>query len=294
MTRQPSVKHKLRVVATSPAYGRWCRQSLGKLPAALRRHIDVRELPGARALALPRQGAADTVVVGRLADVPPRGAVKPPPGGGNSKHLLFNSGLSAEAVLDRLSQFDIRNRQRIYVAEQRPARGVVELVSRLLSGMVQTEGPRPIVDAWVEHDELVLLSPQFERLKAPLSRLAPLLGADPRLASQFELDEDGRFLYWPHADVHLGWEQLLAIVNPQAAGAAIHRAERFQRRYGQAIRAFRERAGLRQTDVPGVTERHLRRVEHGTQAVTSHVLRALAEAHQLTLDGYLKELAALL
>jgi hypothetical protein len=53
----------------------------------------------------------------------------------------------------------------------------------------------------------------------------------------------------------------------------------------------RERQGLKQTDIPGVTERHLRRVEHGLQRASTATLKALAASHGKPLEGYLSSLA---
>ena len=47
--------------------------------------------------------------------------------------------------------------------------------------------------------------------------------SDMRLACSGVADQDDRFplldsfLYWPHADVHLGWEQFLMLVDPASA-----------------------------------------------------------------------------
>lgn len=152
--------------------------------------------------------------------------------------------------------------------------------------------PRPMVDAWIEDGRLVLLAPSFERLAVPLDRLADLIGKDKRTAGAFEIDEEGRYLYWPHADVHLGWDQFVQIVDPTAALSDRQKTAEFNRRYGAAIRALREEHGLRQSEVDGVTERHLRRVEHGEQAASKATLSALATAHKMSLDEYLKALAS--
>lgn len=80
-----------------------------------------------------------------------------------------------------------------------------------------------------------------------------------------------------------------------AKAAAItdeEKSQEFNRRYGAAIRAFREERGLKQADVAGVTERHLRRVEHGEQSISKSTLAALAQAHAMPVDEYLQTLAA--
>ena len=62
--------------------------------------------------------------------------------------------------------------------------------------------------------DLVVLFPAFDRLRVPLSKLTKHLGTNKDEIGAFEIDEDGSFLYWPHADVHLGPDQLHAMVDP--------------------------------------------------------------------------------
>ena len=171
------------------------------------------------------------------------------------------------------------------------ARSISAMTYRLFSALAQSKGEYSIVDAWVEGESLVLLSPRFERLSVPLDKLEELIGKVGHEIRSVEIDEDGRYLYWPHADVHLGWEQMVAIVDPTASLAAKERTGAFNRSYGSAIRDLRQEKGLKQAAINGLNERHLRRIEQGTQPITSSVLRALAKAHSMPVEDYLKELA---
>lgn len=281
----------VRVVATNAAYGQLCRDSLKKLPARFRDRIELRAFASLDKVILPKARAASTVYVSRLADLPKAGAKETLQKAGQWRQLLFLESLPVEAMPDRLLQLDIRNPHRLHVAAARKPESMAALIYRLFSGMAQADGPPPIVDAWVENENLVLLSPSFDRLAVPLKELARFIGTDREQTEAFEIDEDGRFLFWPHADVHLGWEQLLQIVDPAAAVAAKQRSEQFNQRYGEAIRTLREKHGLTQSDIPGLTERHLRRVEHGELAASKTTLEALADAHGLRLDEYLRSLA---
>lgn len=145
-----------------------------------------------------------------------------------------------EAMPARLLQLDIRNPHRLHLAAERSPKLIVVFISRLFSGIAQADGLSPIVDAWVENENLVLLSPTFDRLSVPLKQLEKFIGAETEEIAAFEIDEDGRFLFWPHADVHLGWEQFLQIVDPTSAVAAQQRSKVFNERYGAAIRALCE------------------------------------------------------
>jgi hypothetical protein len=195
-------------------------------------------------------------------------------------------------LASRLPRLDIRDAHRVHVARKGDPESISEIIYRLVSAMAQSKNAPSILDAWVEGDDGVLLSPSFERLSVPLKKLARFIGKAKRSIEEFEIDGDGRFLFWPHADVHLGWEQIMQIADPATALAAQEKTEQFNRSYGAAIRRLREEAGLKQAAIEGLTERHLRRIEQGKQSVTSSALQALAKTHAMKIEDYMKELAA--
>jgi hypothetical protein len=48
---------------------------------------------------------------------------------------------------------------------------------------------------------------------------------------------------------------------------------------------------LKQSEIAGITDRQLRRVEHGQQSASKPTLEALAKAHSMSLADYVEELA---
>ena len=107
----------------------------------------------------------------------------------------------------------------------------------------------------------------------------------------FEIADDVSYLHWPASDVHLDLDALRVAVDPKARDAP--RVDRLRRdeRFGKAVARVRERAGLRQEDIPGVSARQVRRIEAGAfpRAAT---LEKLAEAHGMGVKGYLDLVAA--
>lgn len=208
-----------------------------------------------------------------------------------TQQIVFLGELPVAAVATRLLPFNIRNPERIHIADLQNIDEIEGLLYRVISGLTDSrENPR-IVDAWIEQQTLVLLSPAFVRMQIPLEKLARYLGAQSHELETFEIDEDGRFLYWPHADVHLGWSQFEQILDPAKLVTAASKTRQYNQRYGSAIRALREEHGLRQTDIPGLTERQIRRMEQGQQSATKSALEALSQAHRLTLSEYTQQLA---
>ena len=179
----------------------------------------------------------------------------------------------------------------MHITRERNPDAISAIIKRAISGIAVNQDRSRIVDAWVEGANLVVLSPSFQRLNIPAVELAQYLGNQVECIKTFEIDEDGSYLYWPHADVHLGWEQFQGIVNPTSLVAAQQKSAAFNLEYGAAIRGLRVVRGLKQSDIKGIADRHLRRIEHGQMAATSSVLKALADAHGMSLADYLAELA---
>lgn len=164
-------------------------------------------------------------------------------------------------------------------------------LARLIAALDAPDSDRAILDAWLEGGNLVVLSPAFERLRVPLARLPGLRGATRAQLGAFELDEYGDFLYWPSHDVHIGWCELLQVVDPKARLRAEQKSVDFNRRYGDAIRRLREASGLAQAAVRGLSERTVRRIEQGKTRATVRALTKLAEAHRLSANEYMQRLA---
>jgi hypothetical protein len=231
-----------------------------------------------------------TIFISRVADIEGN-AAKKARDAGRVRHLLFSEGMPVESLASRLAPLDIRDARRLHIARERDPESVGKILVRLVRVMAQSKDTSRILDAWHEGNELVLLSPSFERLRVPLGNLEKYLGKAKGKVREFEIDEDGSFLFWPHADVHLGWDQMRHIVDPASAVTAKEKTEEFNRKYGAAIRSLREESGRKQTDIDGLTDRHLRRIEQGKQAATSSVLRALAKAHGMDIREYMQELS---
>src|SRR5262249_12495476 len=133
--------------------------------------------------------------------------------------------------------------------------------------------------------------PRHQMLRVPIDHLPALRGQPRQVVQNFTIDPDGSFLYWPDIDVHLGWSQFLQAVDPSELHKAQQRSTDFNRKYGAAIRKVREEVGLRQSEIGGLTDRQLRRIELGQCKAMPNALKALAAAHRLDVNAYMKRLA---
>lgn len=278
----------IHVVATNPEYAKLCGNVLSRLPSKAK--VELVFCSPLEPEPIPKPRGKWTLVVSRLSDVTKR-ILEIVSTGETTKQLVFLDRLPVQAMPTRLMPLNIRNPERIHVAALRDPESIEALIYRLIRGLTEKDSSPLIVDAWIEHEHLVLLSPTFARLQVSLGNLTRFLGANEAKIAKFVFDEDGRFLHWPHADVHLGWTQFQQIVDPAAVLATAARTDRYNRRYGAAIRKLRESRGLKQTDVEDITDRHLRRVEQGLQTASKATLEALAKAHALSLEEYIDRLA---
>ena len=280
--------NRIFVVATSSDYQKLCVSSLKRLPSQGR--VELVSLPKVDKGAVLKAQQHAALLVSRLADITKetleRACVT-----ASTRQLVFLEGLPVEAVASRLLPLNIRNPERIHIAAQSDRSSMEELIFRMFSGMTESDGSHPIVDAWVENEKLVLLSPTFSRLEIPLEKLVRFVGSNKAEVGAFEIDEDGSFLHWPHADVHLGWLQFQQIIDPAVVVTTKKKTAEYNLRYGEAIRAMRESRGLKHSEIAGVTDRQIRRVEHGQQSASKPTLEALAKAHSMSLADYVEELA---
>ncbi len=282
----------VRIVAINKVYGKLCRESLKRVRSPDRKRLSLLAFDRWQDVDLePVQAPeVETVFVSPLRDIPER----VPPGaqaGSSGRHLLFAESLPVEAIASRLVGLGVKNAQRLHIAREDTSAAISGLLFRVFSGAIENDGPQRIADAWIEGDRLVLLAPSFQRLAIPLAKLEKFVGKNNDKIGCFEIDEDGSFLFWPHADVHLGWEQLLMLVDPTKALRAKQKTHAFNQRYGAAIRRFREENELRQADIKGLAERHLRRVEKGELMASKKTLELLAAAHHLDVNEYMNEIA---
>lgn len=220
----------------------------------------------------------------------------------DTRLLVLNDRMDSDRLASRLIDLQIRSAHRFYVAEamvdgartQDWDARLQSLLGRLASAHDTSDGNQRILDARVEDQTLMAVSTEFGRLEVPISRITPLAKADKAAIRNFEIDEDGSYIYWPDLDLHLGWEQLQQIVDPLAVQKAKQKGHEFNVRHGAAIRRVREKKGLALSAIPGLSEKQLRRIERGESRLTSNSARKLAAAHGMNPNGYLQTVASAL
>jgi Helix-turn-helix domain len=217
-----------------------------------------------------------------------------------TKLLLLNDTPFTDRILSRLVDLQIRSSERFYLVESKSAendeRKWEELLRSFLgrlSAALESDSRR-ILDARIEDGVLRVVSPDFRRMEIPISKIDELSKADKKAVAHFEIDDDGSYIYWPDLVLHLGWEQLFQIVDPEAARKAQQKSHQFNERYGAAIRRVREEKGLTINEITGLSDKQLRRIERGECRLTANAAKELAKAHGMAANEYLQKLAGVL
>jgi hypothetical protein len=212
----------------------------------------------------------------------------------NTRLLVINDSFGSDTLLSRLMNLNIRSPERFYVAESGKQSGDVmaavdSLLGRMSAAVAAQESHSRILDARIEAGVLRVISPSFKRLEVPIASIPKLHEAGEAAAGKFEIDRS--YLYWPDLDIHLGWEQLRQIVDPEATRKAQRKSREFNVRYGAAIRKLREAAGLSLRSIAGLSDKQLRRIERGQCRSTSKALQKLARAHHVETNEYMQSVA---
>jgi len=211
------------------------------------------------------------------------------------KYLLVAERDRVEAIAERVARLNIRSPMRLHIAAPTEDESTESMWRRFLSVLSAAPDDHRILDAWWENDEFVVMSQRFERLRLSLDQLRELRffkKSSRNKLERFEIDEDGAYVRWPRLDVDLDWNGLCRLAGKMDAGRQL-RSQESRQTYGDAIRQLREQHGMRQQDIEGLDERHVRRIEKGEVPATVSALKKLADSHMMNVQEYLDELAGL-
>src|ERR1700720_2926253 len=186
----------------------------------------------------------------------------------DTRLLILNEGASTDRLLSRIVDLQIRTPQRFCVIDAAFGAGksqslavVRSLLRRIAASAATDNSNERILNSKVDDGGLHVVSTNFNRLEVPLTDVPEFEEGSPAELRKFEIDEDGALIYWPDLDVHLGWQQLQQMANPEAALKVSQRSEEFNERYGKAVQTVREQAGLKPREIFGISEKQLGRIE---------------------------------
>ena len=146
-----------------------------------------------------------------------------------------------------------------------------------------------IAIASASENSLFVMGCDLKTWEIPFSSLPCLDRVPQSQKGNFELDEDGSYLYWECADLHVDLEDIKAAVDPKFKEQLLIKKLEYGKSLGSAIAAVRKAHKLNQDGIDGLSGRHLRRIENEGVPPTLDALKKLAASHGLDLEDYLAQ-----
>lgn len=219
--------------------------------------------------------------------------------------------LSSATALPSIAEF-VRSANRrhhlraLFVREDADPRWLPQLFDRanlrtLRNTLVHSgpELPRRVITAWrlgaqdhliadgrVIDDHLCVVNCALERFEVSFDVMPALKRLPQDKREAFDIAEDGSYLHWPELDIHLDLDAIRSATDPGWSARAETARIAHDKRFGKAVATVRKAHGLRQSDIPDLSERQVRRIERGART-TIATLERLAKAHGMNLDEYL-------
>ena len=166
----------------------------------------------------------------------------------------------------------------------------VGAIKRLLLSQYRKEAWEGIVDAYPLSDSLVLISGDMTIREFPRARLPRVRRLSIESFENFQIDPSGSFLSWADGEILLGPSQMLQAVDPMyLADVEIRRYE--MAKVSLAVLDMRVEHGLKQTEIPGLSDRHVRRLENNETRLTVDASSKLAAAFGMDIRTFLAELS---
>ncbi len=253
---------------------------------------------GDNAIARKRRGHKTKCFIVEPKDVTTPWSKKFKKAGAKARLVLLNDNQPSDLLTSILFKLNIHSWKRIHFATARVGKDLNALrrsYESRFKAVSDQQVKRPLIlDAQLINDRLIVRSTDFERLEVDISKVPILARLNSTSLESYEIHDRGVYIYWPDADIHLGWEQLVQIIDPAAALKAKQKSAAFNQRYGAAIRSVRETYGVGIKAIPGLSSRQLTRIEAGECRMTSAAAAKLAKAHGMDSNAYLNQLATAL
>lgn len=208
---------------------------------------------------------------------------------------LANNTKRLRGLLIRQDEYQSWITQLLDIADLRNLRNLLvhsdyAVVKRILLAWSYGAQHHLIADAAVIEGQLLLRDCALNRCILPFSAIRDLASIKPEDRNDFCISTDGSRISWSKYDIDINLDSIERALNPEPSKKE---SKEHDLRIGEAIANLRNQHGLRQTDIEGIDERHLRKIEKGSQRATSRCLKILATAHNLDVDDYLNRISTL-
>ncbi len=166
-----------------------------------------------------------------------------------------------------------------------------DLPKRVINAWSMGAEEQLIADATVIGDRLLIFSCGMEKFEVPFLSMPALKCIPTDRRGSFLIADDGSYIYWESADIHLDLDAFRDAIDSTCKHKFEALKSTHDRFFGKAIASLRKKHKLRQSDITGLSERQVRRIELG-EGTKIDTLNLLAKAHNMELDDYLNAVAS--
>lgn len=199
--------------------------------------------------------------------------------------LAFLGAAIGVGIASGLAEFSVRAKREPYVAPDASA------ARRMILALKAGAESKLIASASIEDGYLVVWSCEPKRYEVAVSDVPALAGLSYEALADFQISDSGSRIHWPDGDVDLGLDAIRGLADPAVRKAQDAKRRKDAARYARAIRAVRLEHKLKQSDVAGLSERQVRRIESGEVVPHASTLEKLAQAHGMEIAEYMDALA---
>ncbi|MBN1961553.1 MAG: helix-turn-helix domain-containing protein [Deltaproteobacteria bacterium] len=166
-----------------------------------------------------------------------------------------------------------------------------QAVRRLLLAKAHNAADRLIASVELQGETLFVWSCEPKLYTCSIKDIPVLAKLSKVQLANFEVSKSGSRINWPKADVDLDLGSIRYWADPTFRHNKDKELREAAKSYGVAIRELRLEKGLKQSDILGLSSRHVRRLEAGEGQPFTSTLEKLAAAHEMSLESYLDTLA---
>lgn len=201
--------------------------------------------------------------------------------------LLVRTDVEPEWVPFMLQRAGLRTLRNTLVHSGR------ELPARMLRAWAADVHRDSVATATVVQDRLIVISCALEVFEIGFHESPALARIPAHLRSRLEIEEDGGFIHWPQPDLQLDIDDIRLLRDPRRKARAKALKKAHDAAFGAAVRMLRQSRQVKQSEVAGLSARHVRRIESGS-VPGDQAIEALARAHGMDANDYLNELSELM
>ena len=188
--------------------------------------------------------------------------------------------------------------QMLYEAKLRISRHILvhsgkEVPKRVLMAWSLGCPDQLIAAAQVTHDELFVMACDHSLFRVGFEEMPALKRIPAQHRSSFTISSEGSYMHWPEGDVHIDLDAVRCLKDDAWREKKERERLLYDIRFGEAVATLRKRCGIKQAEIQGLSERHVRRIERG-ERTRIDTLAIVARSHGLSLKEYLDEIAEML